>query len=609
MTMRASLIITAKDQASAQFAKIAAGARAMGAAFRPVAADARAADRAIDAVGGDARTRFARIGAAARKMAGDLRQPGAAFRMLDGAIHGVSGAAATGASRVTRWAGNVRRAAVDMRIGERAAIGLGKAVGHAAGITAGLTIRMGQAALGMAASAVKWGALAAAGGAGWMVAGVIKTAAQFEQFEAVLTTVTGSAAKARQSMDWVQKFAATTPYEMDQVMGAFVKLKAYGIDPTDGSLRSLGDAASAMGKDIESAVEMMADAMTGEFERLKEFGVRASQQGDKVTFRWMKNNKEMTRTTAKNGAAIKKALSDIFDGNYSGAMDRQSKTLVGMWSNLKDMWSGFLLRIARAGIFNRIKASLSNLLNWLGKKAEDGSMDKWAERISDWLEKAWNWGVKIVTETNWKQLAKDVWGIAKAAWSVAIAFRNAVNWWREFSISRDIQMQQGIADGWLTSDADKAKARQRVKELRAELADMRGDPAPSAKTPPRPAAAPVKAPLKPGQQAVAPWKPAPDTASPWTRSSRLAAPAAPGKAPLKAGAKPVAWPTGRAAPAKPVARPARTAASDVKVGGRVEVSIDVKAPAGTQARTTRVASSNPAVPVSAKVGRSMSEAA
>ena len=111
---------------------------------------------------------------------------------------------------------------------------------------------------------------AAVGAAGF----IIKTGASFEQLRIQLKTLTGSSEKAEKAFAWVSHFAKTTPYELENVATAFSRLKAYGMDATK-FLPVLGDTASAMGKDIMQAVEMFADAATGEFERLKEFGIRA----------------------------------------------------------------------------------------------------------------------------------------------------------------------------------------------------------------------------------------------------------------------------------------------------------------------------------------------
>lgn len=86
--------------------------------------------------------------------------------------------------------------------------------------------------------------------------------------------------------DWVSDFAAKTPYELAQVNAAFVKLRAYGLDPRNGLLKTLGDTSAAMGKPIMQSVEAIADAITGENERLKEFGIKGSKKKGLVTYEY-----------------------------------------------------------------------------------------------------------------------------------------------------------------------------------------------------------------------------------------------------------------------------------------------------------------------------------
>jgi hypothetical protein len=264
------------------------------------------------------------------------------------------------------------------------------------------------------------GTVAVAGGAatvGVGFAGVkssINTGARFESYRASLKTIEGDFAKADRSMAWVQDFAKRTPYELDQVMAAFVQLKAYGMDPMDGTLRSLGDASSAMQKDVLTAVEMMADAQTGEFERLKEFGVRARQQGDQVTFSYTRAGKEMSVTSRKTATEIRRTLLGIFDGSFKGAMDEQSRTWNGMMSNMGDTGTGFLKKIADKGSFDAAKKELSGFLAFLQKAEADGRLDKWASEISDSLVKLITTGAAIAREIDWVQLAKDINTLAEA---------------------------------------------------------------------------------------------------------------------------------------------------------------------------------------------------
>ena len=258
------------------------------------------------------------------------------------------------------------------------------------------------------------------GSLGGLGVSVIHTASKFEQFETVLTTVEGSAKKAKASMDWVQQFAAKTPYELDQVMDAFVRLRAYGIDPTNGTLRSLGDASSAMNKDVMAAVEMLADAQTGEFERLKEFGVRASQKGNQVTLTYSKAGKDIAVTTTKNASAIRAALLGIFDSRFKGAMDAQSRTFAGMFSNLKDAWTGFQLTIGRAGVFDIVKGELAKILALVNKAAADGSLARWAKSISASLTQLFMAAKGLVQRIDWPKFISD---IAEVASGLASFFR------------------------------------------------------------------------------------------------------------------------------------------------------------------------------------------
>lgn len=229
---------------------------------------------------------------------------------------------------------------------------------------------------------IRIGTAVAAAGFAFLSKSVIDVNAEFESYQATLETIEGSAEKARASLDWISEFAKTTPYDVAQVTAAFIKLKAYGIDPiADDTLRTLGDTASAMGKDLNQAVEALADAQTGEFERLKEFGIRAKQQGDEVTFSWTRNGEELTQTVKKSATEIRQFLLETMGDSFTGAMDRQSTTWNGMMSNLGDTWTGFQRKIGESGLFEKLSGQLAGFLDYLEVLDQNGTLDKWAAAI------------------------------------------------------------------------------------------------------------------------------------------------------------------------------------------------------------------------------------
>ena len=195
-------------------------------------------------------------------------------------------------------------------------------------------------------------------------------AEKFEKFRSILETIEGSAEKAGKAMSWIKDFAQKTPYELAQVTDAFVKLKSYGIDPLkDNILKTLGDTAAAMGKPLEQAVEAIADAVTGENERLKEFGIRASKMADKFKYVWTDASGKTKEIVIKNNRdIIKSTLKAIFDSKYAGAMEKMSKTWEGLISNLKDGWTNFKEElVVKSGLFDGLKRGIGLVNGYFGE--------------------------------------------------------------------------------------------------------------------------------------------------------------------------------------------------------------------------------------------------
>ena len=174
---------------------------------------------------------------------------------------------------------------------------------------------------------------------------VVETTAKFETMAAVLTNTLGSASQAQLAMNMITKFAAETPFSVEELTGAFVKLANQGFKPSYDEMRKLGDLASSTGKSFGQLAEAILDAQTGEFERLKEFGVKASVAGDKVTFTF----KEVATTVKNTSSSIQQYLLGLGDiEGVSGAAAAISKTLQGRISNLGDAWTTFMKNLGDA---------------------------------------------------------------------------------------------------------------------------------------------------------------------------------------------------------------------------------------------------------------------
>lgn len=317
----------------------------------------------------------------------------------------------------------------------------------------------------------------------------VDTAAEFEKLQTILKTLEGGdVTKAKQNFGWISDFAAKTPFDLKTVTEAFVKLRAYGIDPIKGdTLLSLGDTASAMGKSVMEAVEAIADAVTGENERLKEFGIKAAKEGGKVIYSYTdKAGKQRQKAIdASNRDLIRSTLTAIWNEKYAGAMEEQSRTWQGMMSNMGDQWTRFTSRVMASGVFEWMKGRLGAALEEINLAAEDGRLQKWAEEtgkaIKEFFEASWELGKSIRDLTvatadfvgGWKnlgiiisavalaplalsvvQLGQALWGLAAASWGVLgpwglLAIGAIAAWTALITFRKEIRAWMDAQPGWI----------------------------------------------------------------------------------------------------------------------------------------------------------------
>ena len=182
---------------------------------------------------------------------------------------------------------------------------------------------MGGVVAGIAGVAVAIGAVAAAG---------ISAAAQVETWKANLTTVTGSVQKAEETYAALVNFANTTPFDLGQSIEAFKKLRGLGLAATEERLRSFGNTASASGRSLNDMIEAVADAATGEFERLKGFNIKSKKEGDNIKFTFQ----GVTTTVKNNSKDIVDYLANIGNTKFGSQMNREMDTINGKLANVKD---------------------------------------------------------------------------------------------------------------------------------------------------------------------------------------------------------------------------------------------------------------------------------
>lgn len=203
----------------------------------------------------------------------------------------------------------------------------------------------------------KVGIAAIAAGAAFLGAKIVSTTAEFEKLNIRLKTVTGSQEEASRAMAMIKELSTELPSSVQDITDSFIKLKALGLDPSRESIISYSNTAAAMGRDLNQMIEAVADASTGEFERLKEFGIKARSQGDQVSFIFQ----GVTTTVKNNSQAIQQYLLDIGNTKFANAATAQMDTLDGAFSNLGVSVDNLLVAMGEAGLAGTTKEAVQDL--------------------------------------------------------------------------------------------------------------------------------------------------------------------------------------------------------------------------------------------------------
>jgi len=199
---------------------------------------------------------------------------------------------------------------------------------------------------------------------------LIKSNSEMEQYKNTLTVVLKSSERATEMLEWASKFARDTPFEVPQIVEATTRLETYGITAQK-TLGNIGDMASVMGKPLMQAVEAVADAQTGEVERLKEFGITKDMliaQGQKMGTSVANDQGQITDMQAFNAA-----LFTLMEERYKGGMAMQAKSFKGMLGSVADFIGEMGGEFGKP-IFERMKVGLAGALGFLDRIKADGTM-------------------------------------------------------------------------------------------------------------------------------------------------------------------------------------------------------------------------------------------
>ncbi|MCP4482078.1 MAG: tape measure protein [bacterium] len=209
---------------------------------------------------------------------------------------------------------------------------------------------------------------------------IVKEAAGFEQQEIAFETLLKSGEKAKTLLNDIKQFAKTTPFELTGLIESSKQLLAFGVGVNEiiPLMQDLGNISAGIGKDklptlIRSfgKIKTKGKATMEELNMMLEAGVPIL---DQLAENFGVNTEQLFKmiTAGKVGFGdVQKALHSLSNGTglFANLMEKQSKSTLGIWSNIKDVITQIKLAIGK-DLLPDVKKELKTFLNFLSKNQQ-----------------------------------------------------------------------------------------------------------------------------------------------------------------------------------------------------------------------------------------------
>lgn len=175
----------------------------------------------------------------------------------------------------------------------------------------------------------------------------VRSAAQMEQTEKAFTTLLKSADLAKDFLAELERFAASTPFELPGLLNASKRLLAFGFNAQQviPILTALGDSAAALGMGEDGIsrlttaigqIQAKAKVSAEEMNQINETGIPAWQLLADTIGTTVPQAMDMASKGMIDGATGVQAILSGMNKQFGGMMAEQSQTLNGMMSNIQD---------------------------------------------------------------------------------------------------------------------------------------------------------------------------------------------------------------------------------------------------------------------------------
>lgn len=248
-------------------------------------------------------------------------------------------------------------------------------------------------------------------GLGYVAHDFLKVADNTERMKIALDQLTNGKGEEwfRKLNDWAFKM----PVNTDKAIEAFIRLRAFGLEPTIKQMTTLVDSTIGVGRG-EEALESVSRALgqiqargklsAEELNQLAEAGISAKSM---LADAFGVSVAELEKLIAK-GIDSKVAIAALFDqleARFGGASSKIQQKYSGLMDALISHWRDFQRQMMESGVIQAIEAGLGGVIARLDDLRSSGRIAEWADKSGKAIEGLINRAVNFIDSiiNNWSQ--------------------------------------------------------------------------------------------------------------------------------------------------------------------------------------------------------------
>ena len=200
---------------------------------------------------------------------------------------------------------------------------------------------------------------------------------QTEQAVSSLTAVTGRLDTARVLFDDLNNLSREIPQDFNQITQAALTLNKAGLQPTSQNIKSLAAIALGTGQSLTGVAQAMSNAAMGQLRGLRQLGISAVQEGDKLKLTYQ----GVTETIKADTESLQRYMNRLAENKFGEVLEYQMGGVTGATKQLGEAWGDLYRALGESGVGDLIVEAMHDVRDILDSVTAKLNSPEWASYI------------------------------------------------------------------------------------------------------------------------------------------------------------------------------------------------------------------------------------